>query len=188
MNVPVKKGSMLRHHGHLYFVEDISERHSGKQRPVFHVALRDAQDGRHIDRTLDELEPLEPVAAGYRTLQYLYARGTTRVFMDSESFDEIELGSSTLQGVEPFLKEGDEFRALFAGDVPVRIDVPDTVVLKVSDTAAPTHAVGSGGGGGGSVLKEARLENGLEVHVPLFIKTGDAVKINTRTREYVGKG
>jgi elongation factor P len=185
MNTAVKKGEMLRHQGHFYFVEQVQEQHSGKQRPTVHVRLRDALDGRHIERTVDELLPIETAPASYRAMQYLYAKGAAHVFMDSESFDEIELGGSALMGFEPFLKEGEEFRVLYAGDVPLHLDVPASVTLQVQDTAAPTHAVGAGSGG--SVLKEAQLENGLEIRVPLFIKTGDRVKIDTRTREYLGK-
>jgi len=183
MNVPVKKGMLLRHQGRYYFVEDVTERHSGKQRPTVHVSLRDALDGRHIERTLDELEPIDEVAGGYRMLQYLYARGKTCVFMDNTTFEEIELTETQLQGYQPFLREGEEFKVLFAGDQPLRLEMPENVTLRVADTAAPTHAVGTGG----NVMKEARLENGLIVRVPLFIKTGDLVKINTRTREYQGK-
>ncbi len=183
MNIPVRKGMMLRHHGRLYFVDDIVEHHSGKQRPVFHVALRDAADQRHITRTLDELMPLEEVTFGLKTVQYLYARGEKRVFMDMESFEEIELSDAALMGFEPFLKEGDELRVLYAGDQALRLEVPANVELNVADTAAPSHAVGTGG----NVMKEAQLENGLMVKVPLFIKTGDTVRVDTRTREYLGK-
>jgi elongation factor P len=183
MNVPVKKGMLLRHHDHFYFVEDIVERHSGKQHPTYHVTLRHAMDGRHIQRTLDELMPLEPVAGAYRMMQYLYARGSARIFMDSQNFEELELGAPALGGFEPFLKEGDEFRVLFAGDQPLRLDMPESVALKVSDTAAPTHAVGTAA----NIMKEARLENSLMIRVPLFIKTADTVKVNTRTKEYLGK-
>lgn len=183
MNVPVKRGMLLRHAGHYYFVEDVVERHSGKQRPTVHVTLREAFDGRRVERTLDELSPIEEVPVAIRPMQYLYARGEARVFMDTQSFEEFELAGHALGGFEPFLKEGEEFRIIFAGDTPLRLDMPESVNLKVSDTAAPSHAVGSAG----SVLKEAVLENGLTVRVPLFIKTGDTVRISTKTREYLGK-
>jgi elongation factor P len=183
MNVPVKKGMLLRHEGRLYFVDSYVERHSGQQKPAVHVTLREAMGGKHIERTLDELMPLEEVACSYRTVQYLYAKGSARVFMDSQTFDELELSDVALQGFEPFLKEGDEFRVLFAGEQPLRLDVPESVALMVADTAAPTHAVGTST----NIMKEARLENGLAVRVPLFIKTKDMIRINTHTREYLGK-
>lgn len=183
MNVPIKKGALLRHHGHLYFVEEIHERHSGQMKPAIHLSLRDAADARHIERTLDQLMPLEEVPFAYRTVQYLYHKGEHHFFMDSQSFEEIELPASTLGGFEAFLKEGEEFRVLFVDDTPLRLEMPESIVLAVADTAAPVHAVGASG----SVLKEARLENGLSVRVPLFIKTGDHIHIDTRTRQYTGK-
>lgn len=184
MNVPVKKGMLLRHAGHLFFVEDVDEHHSGKQRPVFKVALRDVRDGRHISRTLDELTPLQPLAPSYRTLQYLFHRGDAYTFMDLETFDQVELTVEQLEGLAPFLREGQEIRAMVADGQIARLDRPDSVVLKVADTAKPAHSVGSGGGVG---MKEAKLENGLEIRVPLFIKTGDPVQVSTRTQEYLGK-
>ncbi|HEX2971086.1 MAG TPA: hypothetical protein VHP11_02065 [Tepidisphaeraceae bacterium] len=183
MNITLKKGMLLRHQGRLFFVENFIERHSGQQKPAVHVTLREAIGGRHIERTLDELMPLDEVACTYRTVQYLYPKGSTRVFMDSETFDELELTGTALQGFEPFLKEGEEFRVMFAGSQPLRLDTPDSVALAVSDTAAPTHAIGTSA----NIMKEARLENGLQVHVPLFIKAGDIVRVNTQTKEYLGK-
>jgi len=91
MNVPVKKGMLLRHQGHFFFVEDLVEHHSGKQRPTVRVTLRHALDGRHIERTVDELLPIDEVPCTYRTMQYLYAKGPARVFMDSQTFEEVEL-------------------------------------------------------------------------------------------------
>jgi len=106
-----------------------------------------------------------------------------RVFMDAESFEEVELSGPALGGGEPFLVEGQEYRLLYAGEQPVRLDMPDSAALKIADTAAPTHAVGNSA----SILKEARLENGLTIRVPLFIKTGDTVRVSTHNREYLGK-
>jgi elongation factor P len=188
MNVPVKRGSMLRHQGHYYIVEDVSERHSGKQRPVVHVALREAMEGRHIDRTLDELDPVQTVEGTYRPMQYLYSHAGgphgAHVFLDAQSLDEVELPPTAVGSFAPFLRSGEEYTVLFVGEQPLRLDPPPNVALIVADTAAPTHAVGAAGGG---VLKEARLDNGLEVRVPLFIKTGDTVRIDTATHEYLGK-
>lgn len=183
MGAPVKKGMLLRHDGHLFVIEDVTEHHSGKQKPVVHVALRDIRDNRHLSRTLDELQPLQPLQAGYRVFQYLFHRGQSYVFMDSESFEETELTAERLEGMAPFLREGQELRVMVADGQIARVLVPDNVVLKVADTAAPTHAVG----GAGNTMKEARLENGLEARVPLFIRAGDTVKIDTRTRDYLGK-
>jgi len=183
MNVPLRRGSLLRYQGRYWFVDNVAERHSGKQRPVVHVALHGALEAQHIERTLDELMPIEEVACTYRPMQYLYAKGKAHLFMDSQSFEEIELAEAALHGCEPFLKEGEEFRVLYAGEQPLRLEIPESVAVRIADTAAPAHAVGAAG----SVLKDAKLENGLTIHVPLFIKTGDVIRVDTRSRQYLGK-
>ncbi len=183
MNIPLKRGMLIRHQNHIYAVVDFQERHTGKMRPTVHVALRDVRDGRPVDRSLDQIEPIEEVPHAVRPMQYLYARGDTRVFMDSETFEEFELTPEQLQGAEAFLKEGEEYRVLFVDNRPLSLDLPEVVPLRVAETAAPAHSVGNTA----SVLKEATLENGLIVRVPLFIKMGDTVRVDTRARTYVGK-
>jgi elongation factor P len=183
MHVPIKRGMVIRHQGHLYYITDFHERHSGKMKPTVHVMLRDVRDGHAVDRALEEILPVEEVEHSYRTMQYLYPRGAARVFMDSESFEEYELGDAQLAGCEPFLKEGEQYRVLFADGRPLLLEMPENIALKVTLTAAPERSVGGSGG----VLKEATLENGLMVRVPLFIKTGDLIRVDTRTKTYSGK-
>lgn len=183
MNLPIKRGVLIRHQNHLYVVADFQERHSGKQKPTVHVTLRDVRDGRQVDRTLEQLEPIQEVAHAYRNAQYLYARGAARVFMDAETYEEFELGAVQLHGSEPFLKEGETYRVMFVEGQPLSLDLPEIVKLQVSETAAPGHSVGASA----SVMKEATLENGLTVRVPLFIKIGDTIRVDTRTKTYVGK-
>ena len=184
MNVPIKRGMLIRHQGHVYTVMDFQERHSGKQRPTVHVALRDVRDGHPVDRTLADLEPVQEVPHQYRNMQYLYAKGDQHVFMDSESFEEVALGQAQLHGAEPFLNEGAEYRVMLLDGQPLALALPDSVSLKVTETATPTHGAGTPGG---NVLKEATLENGLTIRVPLFIKMGDAIRVDTRTRADAGK-
>ena len=111
------------------------------------------------------------------------ARDQTRIFMDSQSFDEFELAAPQLHGCEPFLKEGETYRVLYVDEQPLSLEMPEIIKLQVAETAAPGHSVGASA----SVMKEATLENGLLVHVPLFIKMGDTIRVDTRTRTYVGK-
>ena len=182
MNIPLKRGMLLRHQGHLYTVMEFNERRTGKQRPTVHVLLRDVRDGHPVDRSLDQLEPLDEVPSSHRELQYLYPTSEAWVFMDLENYEQYELKDEHLHGCQPFLKEGEKYRALFAGELPILLDMPDSVALKVRSTAPPTH-----GGAQSSVLKEASLENGLEIRVPLFIKDEDMIRVSTRDRSYLGK-
>ena len=183
MQVPLKRGMLIRHQGHTYAVAEFQERRTGKQRATVHVMLRDTRDGHQLDRTLDQIEPIEEVPSAHRDLQYLYTAGEMRVFMDAESFEQYELTDSQLHGCQPFLKEGESYRALFADQQPLTLEMPDIVSLQVTSTAPPAHSVGSQS----SVMKEAMLENGLEIRVPLFIKNGDVVRVDRRDKSYTGK-
>ena len=121
--------------------------------------------------------------SAHHDLQYLYPAGESWVFMDNESFEQYELTEAQLHGCQPFLKEGESYRALFADQQPLALEMADIVALQVTSTAPPAHSVGSQS----SVMKEATLENGLEIHVPLFIKNGDVIRVNRQDRAYAGK-
>lgn len=182
-NIPLRKGMLLRHQNHVYVVVDFSERHTGKQKPTVHVALRDLRDHHPVNRSLEELLPVEEVAYEYRRMQYLYAKGDRRVIMDAESFEEHELSAESFQGKERFLVEGTEYRAMFLEGRPVLVEMPEIVSIRIALTAAPSHS----GGATSNITKEASLENGLTLQVPLFIKTGDLIRVDTRTKTYAGK-
>lgn len=182
-NYPIRRGMLLRHENHIYEITEFHERHAGKQRPTIHVALRDVRDGHPVDRTLDDLLPVDEVQHAYRRMQYLYLSGWNCVFMDYETFEEYELTELHLCARTDFLTDGAEYRVMFIDDLPASVEVPNIVPLKVQLTAPPQQAVGTAS----SITREAVLENGLEVRVPLFIKSGDVIKIDTRSRTYAGK-
>jgi len=182
-NIPLERGMWIRHQGHVYEVFDFHERHTGKQKPTVHVNLRDVRDGRPVDRTLDDLEPVQEVEHGLRQMQFVYLKGDVFVFMDCETFEEHELTRQQLAGREVFLAEGTEYPVLMLEGKPMTVKVPDIVSLKVGTTAPPGHSVGAAS----NITKEATMENGLEIRVPLFIKSGDVIQVDTRTRKYAGK-
>lgn len=183
MSLSLKRGTLIRYQSHLFVITEVKEHHSGKQRPTIHVSLREARDGHLVERTLDQLGMIEEVAHAYRPMQYLYTQGKQRVFMDAESFEEYELSPAELAGCEPFLKEGETYRVMCADGRPLMLDMPEIIRLKVTQTAPPAHSVGMAS----NIQKEATLENELVVNVPLFIKNGDMIRVDTRTKTYVGK-
>ncbi|HEY3242078.1 MAG TPA: elongation factor P [Phycisphaerae bacterium] len=182
-NIPLKRGMLIKHQNHVFVVTDFHEQHTGRQHSTVHVALRDIRDGRAVDRTLNELQPIEEVEHAYRQMQYLYAKDPLHVFMESQTFEEYELEERHLRGGAQFLVTGNEYRVMFLEGRPVSLELPEIVSLKVAMTAAPGHSVGAAS----NITKEATLENGLEVRVPLFIKTGDTIRVDTRTKAYAGK-
>ncbi len=185
MAVPaeLKRGMVLRHEGGIYVVVDYVESKSGKQKGTVHVTLRELATGRMVDRSLAELGKLAEAASQLRPMQYLYAAGDEHVFMDSQTYEQVSFSAERLAHLLDFLVIEQEYRVLTVEDRAVSVQVPDQVALEVSETASPAHM----GGTGSNVYKEAKLETGMTVLVPLFIKTGDRIRVDTQRREYAGK-
>lgn len=178
----LRKGMVIRHGGELFSVLDYKVAQTGKQKPTVHVKLRSLKSGHTGERTLDELGKIEEVPTEIRPMQYLYASGRERVFMDTESFEQYPLGEEVLGDSVPFLVEEETYRFLMVEDRIAEIQLPSIVVLEVVETAPVEHA-----GGGTSVQKEAKLASGLVTQVPLFIKNGEKIRVSTENRQYLGK-
>lgn len=176
------KGMVIRHEGQLFTVLDFKVAQTGKQRPTVHVKLRSLTTGHTGERTLDQLGKIEEVPTEIRQMQYLYSTGKERVFMDAETFEQYPLGEDVLGDGVAFLVEEETYRFLTVEGQVVGIELPPVVVLEVVETAPVEHA-----GGSTNVQKEARLNSGLVIHVPLFIKNGDRIRVKTENREYQGK-
>ena len=178
----LKRGMVIEFKDHHWIVDDFRTIQSGKQRPTVHVTLRNLKNGHTTDKTLDQLGKLEEVASEHRQMQYLYHTADKYVFMDSESFEELAMDRAFVDSALPILVEGEHYRFLMVGGQPLSLQMPATVEIEVADTAPVEHA-----GGGSSVHKEAKLASGIVIHVPLFIKTGDRIKIGAEKHDYLGK-
>jgi elongation factor P len=178
----VRKGMVIRHGGHLFKITDVISAQTGKQKGTVHVKMRALRDGHLSERSLAELGKVEEVPTAIRSMQYLYSSGSERVFMDTESFEQYELGEDVVGEAWDFLVEQETYRFLTVEGQPVSLQLPATVVLEVVDTAPVEHA-----GGSANVMKEAKLNSGLMVRVPLFIKNGDRIRVGTEHRDYQGK-
>ena len=176
------KGMVIRHEGQLYTVLDYEVAQTGKQKPTVHVKLRSVKGGHASERTLDELGKIEEVPSEVRQMQYLYAAGEERVFMDAESFEQYSLGQEIIGEGIAFLVEEETYKILTIDNQPVSFQLPPVVVLEVVDTSPVEHA-----GGSTNVQKEAKLACGITIHVPLFIKNGDKIRVTTDNRQYQGK-
>lgn len=179
----LRRGMIIRHQDELHVVADFSEAQSGKQKPTVHVKLRNLRTGHTLDRTLEALGRIEEVPAEYRQMQYLYQAGQERVFMDSETFEQYSLGPQALGAAADYLVLEEQYRVLMVDDQPVSVELPETITMDVAETAPPAHAASTAS----NVWKEARLASGKVIRVPLFIKTGDRVRVDTQRGEYAGK-
>jgi elongation factor P len=178
----LKKGMVIRLEERLYRVVDFHIAQTGQQKPRVHVKLRSLTGGHGTERLLDQMGRIEEVEAEVRPMQYLYASGREHVFMDSESFEQYPLPEEIVANARDFLVENETYRLLTIEGQPAEIQLPTHLVLEVAETAPVEHA-----GGVSNVSKEATLASGLTIQVPLFIKTGEKVRVHTETREYLGK-
>lgn len=177
------RGMLIRIHSDLYQVLDFGEQHTGKQKSKTHVTLRNLRNGHVTDKLLETIKPIEEVPHEIRDMQYLYSSGEDCTFMDNQTFEQYTLAKDDVGKAAHFLVESETYRLLCANDAPVTLQLPDAVVMEVANTAPPSHSVG----GASNVTKEAVVASGITVRVPLFIKTGDRIRIDTNTEKYVGK-
>lgn len=127
-------------------------------------------------------DKLDDIRLDRRKMQFSYRNGDAFVFMDQETYEQLELTEEYLGDNALYLKEEEIIDILLYNEKPVTIELPQQVELKIEYTEPAVQ-----GNTGGKVLKEAKMETGLITQVPLFCHIGDVVKIDTRNGEYVGR-
>jgi elongation factor P len=181
----IKKGQAVLVDGQPYFVHDFKRAGTGQRRPVLHVKLRHVLTGSLTERTLSEKDTLEEPDLEKVTARYSYRSGDAFVFLDQKSYEPVELKAELIGDAQDLLVDELEVRVLILDGTPVGVELPPTVTLEVLET--PEQQKGSAGSRTSSVGKPAKLQNGVEIEVPLFIKQGEKIRISTDTREYQGK-
>ncbi len=177
----IKKNVCLRIDGRIYVVIDFLHVKPGKGNTVMRTKLRDVADGRVLERTWIVSAKLDECQVDHRQFQYLYKEGNDLVFMNNETFEQVNIPADFIEGVQ-FLKEGDnvqvsidaETEAILTAEIPVK------TVLKVTYTEP-----GLKGDTATNATKPATLETGAEIRVPLFINEGDLIEVDTRDGSYV---
>lgn len=142
--------------------------------------LKNLKTGAIIARNFQGSEKISPADVGYRHVQYLYAGQGTRCFMDLETYDQFELPDETVGDGTQYMIDGMEMDALMYEEKPIGIKMPVTVVLEVVETMPGVKGDTASGGG-----KPAKLNSGVTINVPLFVKEGEKIKVNTESGEYV---
>lgn len=142
--------------------------------------LKNLKTGAIVARNFQGSEKIEPAAVGYRHVQYLYANQGNRAFMDLETYDQFELPDDVVGDGVQYMVDGMDVDALMYEEKPIGIKLPVTVVLEVVETMPGLRGDTAQGGD-----KPAKLSSGASVNVPLFIKEGDKIKVNTESGLYV---
>jgi elongation factor P len=176
-----KRQIVLLLDGAPHVIEDLHTSGTAQTRHKLHTRLRHLTTGRLIDRVFAENERVTVAPLETRHVTYSYARADRQVFIDTETFEEFEFSNEQLGERRGFLKENEEYKALRLDGRLLDIVLPQQIPLKVVDTAPPSR------GDLGSSWKEAKLETGLSIMVPLFIANGEIIRVDTAEKKYVGR-
>jgi elongation factor P len=164
----------------LYQTEKYTHQKIGRGGASVKLSLRDLETGDLVEKTLNSAAKVEEIETVKKRLQYLYNDSTSVIFMDPNSFEQIEIPLKLVENQLLFIKEGDNVDVLFWDDKPLNVDIPAKTTLEVTETPP-----GVKGDTASNTYKKAKLENGLSVKVPLFIKEGDRIRVDTKTGEYI---
>ena len=155
----------------------------GKGGAFVRTKLRRASDGNVIDRTFRAGEKFRPVHTESRTMQFLYADGSDAHFMDTESFEQIAIPESAVEDALRFITPSSEVDVLFIDGQPGDLQLPSAVDLTISETDPGLRGDSVSGGG----TKPATLETGAVIQVPLFVESGQRIRVDTRSGDYVAR-
>jgi elongation factor P len=175
-----KVGMTVRFEGDIYRIFEYQHVKPGKGGAFVRTKLKNASTGYVIERTFRPEEKFEQLRTETRPMQYLYDDSDELVFMDNQSYEQLSVPKTRLEGRTDLMTLNMEVNVIYIADEPFDVELPTFVDLKVVDTAAGVKGNTVSGGS-----KSATLETGATVNVPLFIEPGEVIRIDTRTREYV---
>jgi elongation factor P len=178
----LRKGMCIRYNGNPAIVLEVMHRTPGNLRAFVQAIIRYIGTGKSADVRFGSTDKVETVEVHRQTLEYSYKDQTTYNFMDPETYDTVSFEEEFIGDAKEYLTENMKVEVLFVEGKAANIDMPASVILKVSESAE-----GVRGDSANNVQKPATLETGKVVQVPLFIKEGELIKIDTRTGQYMGR-
>jgi elongation factor P len=178
----LKNGLVLNIDGQLWTVVEFQHVKPGKGGAFVRTKLKNVLSGKVVDRTFNAGVKVETANVDKRPMQYLYREGSDLVFMDLDSYDQIHVGEDTVGDSAKYLLENQEATVALHEGSPLYVELPAAVELTIEYTEPGLQGDRSTGG-----TKPARLETGAEIAVPLFITSGERVRVDTRTGDYLGR-
>jgi len=178
----LKNGMVLNLDGQLWSVVWFQHHKPGKGGAVVRTKLKNVLSGKVVDKTFNADVKVDTANVDKRQMQYLYNDGESYVFMDSSTYDQIHLGQDIVGDASHFLLDNQDVIVSMHESTPLFVELPASVELTVEYTEPGLQGDRSSGG-----TKPARLETGFEIHVPLFITSGEKVKVDTRDGSYLGR-
>jgi elongation factor P len=178
----LKNGMVLNIDGQLWAVTEFQHVKPGKGPAFVRTKLKHVLSGKVVDKTFNAGTRVETATVDKRDMQYLYKENDGFVFMDMESFEQIQVPGETVGTASSYLLENQDAVVALHEGLPLYIELPASVELSISYTEPGMQGDRSTGG-----TKPATLETGAEIAVPLFITTGEKVKVDTRDGSYLGR-
>ncbi len=175
-----RKGMKLAIDGELYIIVDFQHARTAQRRANVWTKLKNLRSGQVIERSYSAGENFDEPDFSERAMQYLYSDGEMFHFMDSKTYEQTALTIDQIGQAKGYLQENVDYRILFFEGNPISINMPAAVVLKIVE-AEP----GVKGDSVSNLTKNAVVETGLQVKVPLFIKLGEKIKIDTSNGKYL---
>ncbi len=176
----LRKGVTFTVDGQLYKVLDYHHHKPGRGQATIRVKARNLRTGANIEMTFTSSQRVEEVRLTYHNAQYLYNDGEFYYFMDNETFEQYALPKAVLGEGVHFLMENMDVKLTFYGNEPLDVELPTTVDVKVVEAEVAVRGDTATG-----LTKKVKVETGYEVQVPAFVNTGDTIRIDTRTGDYV---
>ncbi|HZU27441.1 MAG TPA: hypothetical protein VFA04_18075 [Bryobacteraceae bacterium] len=176
----LRAGMAVRYQGQTYRVL-AADYHpgQGKMPGSTHTRLQNVATGTFWEHSLRPELKLEDLPVEKHPLEYLYADGDQHWFMNPETYEQVEIPNAAIGQHAAFLAPGMRFAVEFVEDQPVNVQFPDMLEVRIADTAPAAHQQQD------STLKPARLENGVEIMVPQFVRTDDLIRLDLQTLKYV---
>jgi len=175
----LKKGTLFQLDGVPYRVVEYGQKVMGRGGSIVNVRIKSLLDGKVLEKTYKGNEQLDSADVTNQNAQYLYNDSSTFFFMNEDTFEQFEVPAALVAEGAGYLKEGDRVQLQFFNGLPISVDLPKNVPLRVTYAEDVVK-----GDTTSSVLKDATLETGIVVKVPAFVKTGDLISVDTATGAY----
>jgi len=175
-----RKGLRIVVDGQPYYVVDYQHFKMGRGKANIRTKLKHIKTGAVIEKVFSSNDSFKPPDMEFKTMQYLYENAGEFTFMDTQTFEQISIPVDNLGDAKWYLLENQEYKVVFLDNEAISVDLAASVILEVVQTEPSAR-----GDTVTNITKPAKLQTGLKVKVPPFIKEGDKVKVDTRTGEYL---
>ena len=175
-----RKGITIEWDGGVWNIVDFQHVKPGKGAAFVRTKIKNVMTGAVVERSFNPTDKMPKAIIETKEMQYVYNDGDLYYFMDVETYEQLPLNQDQVEDAIPYVKEGTNVTVRFFKGQAFSVEAPNFVVLEVTDTEP-----GFKGDTASNTYKPAKLETGYSLQVPLFINTGDMIRVDTRTGEYM---